>query len=100
MFKIIAIKKSFGKRSLQIIQKAILMTITRLKSLYCDLKNKYNTSYILTSKLKQDALENLLCEIRSRSGLNDHPTLLNALCRFRMIILGKSLPQFKHGINM
>lgn len=46
--------------------------------------------YLLTSKINQDALENLFSQLRSRGGLNDHPSPLNALFRIRLIILGKN----------
>lgn len=78
-----------GKRSLQIFQKGILLSIQSLKCLYADLHNKYEIEYILTHKLNQDALENLFSQLREGGGLNDHPTPLNALYRLRMIILGK-----------
>lgn len=35
-------------------------------------------------------MENLFSQLRSRGGLNDHPSPLNALYRLRMIILGKN----------
>lgn len=45
---------------------------------------------MLTSKTNQDALENLYSQVRTRGGLNDHPSPLNAIYRLRMIILGKN----------
>lgn len=49
-----------------------------------------NLKYLLTSKINQGALENLFSQLRSRGGLNDHLSPLNALHRLRMIILGKN----------
>lgn len=51
---------------------------------------KNGLKYLLTSRINQDALENLFSQIRSRGGLNDHPSPLNALFRIRLIILGKN----------
>lgn len=53
--------------------------------MFADLQTDFNLSYILTHKLNQDAVENIFCQIRSRGGLNDHPTP-----RLRAIILGKT----------
>jgi len=51
---------------------------------------KNGLKYLLTSKINHDALENLFSQLRSRGGLNDHPSPLNALFRIRLIILGKN----------
>lgn len=78
-----------GKFALQIFQKAILMQINGTKILLKILKEN-GLKYLLSSKINQDALENLFSQIRSRGGLDDHPTPLNAIYRLRMMILGKS----------
>jgi len=78
-----------GKFGLQIFQKAILMHINCTKLLFKILQQS-GFKYLLTSKINQDALENLFSQLRSRGGLNDHPSPLNALFRLRMIILGKN----------
>lgn len=78
-----------GKNSLQIFQKGILMYINGTRYLLKILK-EYGLNYLLTTKINQDALENLFSQVRSRGGLNDHPTPLNALYRLRMIVLGKN----------
>lgn len=46
--------------------------------------------YVLTSKINQDALENLFPQIRSKGKLNDHMYPLNALYQLQMIILSKN----------
>lgn len=78
-----------GKSCLQIFQKGILMHINGTRHLLNVLKEN-GLSYLLTSKINQDALENLFSQIRSKGGLNDHPSPLNAIYRLRMIILGKN----------
>jgi len=77
-----------GKFGLQIFQKAILMHIKGTK-LFFKILQQSGIKYLLTSKINQDALENLFSQLRSRGGLN-HPSPLNALFRLRMIILGKN----------
>lgn len=78
-----------GKKNLQLFQKAVIMHTNGMKSLLQILKEN-NLKYLLTSKINQDSLENLFSQLRTRGGLNDHPTPLNALFRLRMIILGKN----------
>jgi len=80
--------RCIGKIGLQIFQKAILMHISGTKALLKVLQQN-GLKYLLTSKINQDALENLFSQLRSRGGLNDHPSPLNALFRIRLIILGK-----------
>lgn len=78
-----------GKTSLQTFQKGILMSINSLKGLQKDLAERYSLPYILTHRVNQDALENFFSQLRTRGGLDDHPSPLNALHRMRMVILGK-----------
>lgn len=52
---------------------------------------------MLTHRLNKDALDNLFSQIRTRGGLNDHPTPLNALFRIRMTILGKNQCDLKNN---
>ncbi|CAI6375222.1 unnamed protein product [Macrosiphum euphorbiae] len=80
--------RCIGKQNLQLFQKALIMNINGTK-LFLQILMENNLKYLLTSKINQDALENLFSQLRSRSGLND-PSPLNALHRLRMIILGKN----------
>ena len=73
-----------GKNYLQTFQKGILMYINGTRHLLDILKDN-GLNYLLTSKINQDALENLFCQLRSRGGLNDHPSPLNALHRFCLL---------------
>ncbi|KAJ8950612.1 hypothetical protein NQ314_007838 [Rhamnusium bicolor] len=45
---------------------------------------------ILTHRLNQDCLEKFFSQLRTRGGLHDHPSSLNALYRIKMILLGKN----------
>lgn len=78
--------KCNGKFGLQIFQKALLMHINGMK-LLLKIVQGHGLKYILSSKVNQDALENLFSQLRTRGGLNDHPSPLNALYRLRIRIL-------------
>lgn len=81
--------RCIGKQSLQLFQKALLMNINGTK-LVLQIFMEYNLKYLLTSKVNQDALENIFSQLRSGGGLNDHTSSVNALHRLRTIILGKN----------
>jgi len=76
---------------LQTFQKGVIISCKSLQRLYIYLKEKYDIKFILTHRLNQDSLESLFSQLRSRGGLNDYPTFLDALYRLRMIMLGKNL---------
>lgn len=90
MFESISVLRCKGKKKMLPFQKGILLSISATKGLLAYVKNEYKMSYILTHRLNQDGLENLFSQIRTRGGLNDHPTPLNAIHRLRMIIFGKN----------
>lgn len=89
MYQTFLSMRCVGKFGFQIFQKAILMHINGTKILFKILQQS-GFKYLLTSKINQDALENLFSQQRSRGGLNDHPSPMNTLFRLRMIILGKN----------
>jgi hypothetical protein len=75
---------------MQVFQKGIIISCTSIQALYTKLVEKYNISYILTHRLNQDSLENLFSQLRTRGGLHDHPSPLDAIYRVRLILLGKN----------
>lgn len=85
------------KTTLQTFQKGCIVSIKSLKALLQDLKEKYSVNYIMTHRLNQDVIENLFSQIRTRGGLNDHPTPLDALHRLRILILGKNQCNIKNN---
>lgn len=99
-YKTIKGMRCIGKISLLTFQKGILMSITSLKSLFQDMKQKFDCSYILTHRLNQDSLESFFSQIRSRGGLHDHPSPLNAIYRIRMIVLGKNPGVVQEKVNI
>ncbi|KAG5894304.1 hypothetical protein JTB14_015544 [Gonioctena quinquepunctata] len=52
-----------------------------LKELSEELEKRYGINFILTSELNQDAVENSFGQLRSRGGLDDHPTPMDLLFR-------------------
>jgi hypothetical protein len=88
-----------GEKSLQLFQKGCIISIMSLKELLKNLKTSCEVKYILTHRLNQDCLENLFSQIRTRGGLNDHPTPLDAIYRLRMIILGKTQGLLQKNTN-
>lgn len=100
MYELIFSMRCNGKNTLQTFQKGILISITSTKLLFEDLKQKYNIDYILTHRLNQDSLESYFSTIRSRGGLHDHPTPLNAMYRIRIIVLGKNPGVVQDKLNI
>uniref|UniRef100_Q7M4J6 P element homolog (Lu-P1 element) n=1 Tax=Lucilia cuprina TaxID=7375 RepID=Q7M4J6_LUCCU len=78
-----------GRKSLEPFQKGILMTNRALVMLYDDVK-KYDMTYILTNRLNQDVLEHFFGAIRSKGGLNDHPSPQDFKFRLRKYILARN----------
>jgi len=90
MYNLMESMRCIKKRALQVFQKGIMIGIKSIKGLFEDVQAIYKSRYILTHRVNQDALENLFSQLRTRGGLNDHPTALNALYRLRTVILGKN----------
>lgn len=91
--------KCVNKKSLQIFQKGVIMSTKSIISMFDDLKIDMGITYILTSKLNQDSLENFFSLVRSGGGLNDHPTPLECIYRMRMIVLGKNTGRLRTNTN-
>ena len=90
MYTLMKTMRCTGKASLQVFQKAVMLSIQSLKDLRLEMEINYQKPYILTHRLNQDLLENFFSQIRTRGGLHDHPTPLQCMYRVRMIILGKN----------
>jgi hypothetical protein len=70
-------------------QTGIIVSINSTLDLYKDLKEE-GLSYLITSRLNQDALENLFSQIRALGGNNHHPTSVDTINRIRKICLTKN----------
>lgn len=99
MLNVMTTMRCCGKQSLQLFQKGCAISILSLQNLYEDVRVNYDRQYILTHRINQDCLENLFSQIRTRGGLNDHPTPLEAIYRLRMIILGKTQGVLQKNTN-
>lgn len=87
------------KQNLQSLQKALLMNINGTK-LLLQILMENNWKYLLSSRINQDALENLFSKSQSRGGFKEHPSPLNALHKLRMIILGKNIDIVSSSSNI
>lgn len=68
-------------------EEAILINNKALDLLF-EYVQKFDMDYILTSRLNQDVLEHFFGAIRSKGGLNDHPSPKDFKYRFRKYITG------------
>ena len=71
-------------------QAGILVSIKSIFELYDELK-KEGASYILTSRVNQDILENTFSKVRYMGGNNTHPTAANVCDRLRMLCVSKNV---------
>ena len=69
-----------GKAVKMPFQAGILVSIKSIFELYDELK-KEGASYILTSRVNQDILENTFSKVRYMGGNNTHPTAANVCDR-------------------
>ena len=83
------------RKSKKPFQKGIIISIESILSLYEEMKTE-GYSYLLTSRLNQDCLENLFSRIRGMGSNNSHPTPVEAMNRVRLLTIGKD-PQ--HIVN-
>ena len=79
-----------GKAVKMPFQAGILVSIKSLFELYDELK-KEGASYILTSRVNQDILENTFSKVRYMGGNNTHPTAANVCDRLRMLCVSKNV---------
>ena len=71
-------------------QSGILVSIESVRSLLRELKSE-DVSYILTSKVNQDALENHFSSVRFVGGSNSHPTAALFCDRIQMLCVSKNI---------
>ena len=66
------------------------MSINSTLDLYQELKNE-GISYLLTSRLNQDGLENFFSQVRALGGNNSHPSTVETINRIRTLCLTKNV---------
>ena len=71
-------------------QRGWLVTIDAALELVDKLKRKYNATFLLTTRINQDALENLFSRIRYIGGADTHPGSVEFMSRLRLLVLGQS----------
>lgn len=76
-----------GHDSLLPCQNAFLMDCHSLEDMYSELKKELDISYILTTHLNQDCLENYFSKIRGISH-DPHPDCVQFIQRLRLLLLG------------
>ena len=80
-------KKSQRKKPFQT---GIIVSINSTLDLYQALKNE-GISYLLTSRLNQDGLENFFSQVRALGGNNSHPSTVETINRIRTLCLTKNV---------
>lgn len=63
------------------------MNINGLKLLWSMLRSEHNISFLLTSRLNQDSLENLFSVIKGRGGHRDNPDQLHFHSAFKQVLV-------------
>ena len=64
-----------------------LMDINALQMIWSVLKSEYKLSFLLTSRLNQDSLENLFSVIRGRGGHRDNPGPIHFQSAFKQVMV-------------
>lgn len=88
-----------GRNRMLPFQKGILVSISSIFGLYEDL-NVIGVSYILTTRLTQDALESLFSQIRGIGVFYDHPSPSEFINRLKHILLANKLPNLSKKVNI
>ncbi|KAF4526811.1 hypothetical protein B566_EDAN015137 [Ephemera danica] len=63
-----------------------VLSIKSILSLWADLEEEEDVSFLLTSRLNQDPLENLFAVLRQRSGNNNNPTAMQLRQNLQTVI--------------
>ncbi|KAG5860697.1 hypothetical protein JTB14_020641 [Gonioctena quinquepunctata] len=71
-----------------------------LKELFEEMEKRYGINFIPTSKLNQGAVENLFGQLRSRGGLDDHPSPISLLYRLRLVVSVFKVAEVEPTINV
>lgn len=85
------LSRFLGHKQLLPCQKALIVAGHEMPKLFNFLQNKYNISFILTSRLNLDALEIFFSCVR-RIGANVHPDCSDFEARIRILLLGLDVP--------
>ncbi len=87
METLIKTMKIKGKKTMLPFQKGILMSINAIKGLHEACSNQ-GLTFIMTTHVNQDNLENLFSRIRCITANNTHPSPVEAMRRLRILLIG------------
>uniref|UniRef100_Q7M4J7 P element homolog (Lu-P2 element) n=1 Tax=Lucilia cuprina TaxID=7375 RepID=Q7M4J7_LUCCU len=79
-----------NKKVLEPFQRGVVITNKALIMLHEYVGERFNMQYICTSRLNQDVLEHFFGALRSKGGLNDHPSPKDFKYRMRKYILARN----------
>ena len=79
-----------GNLSRKPFQAGIIVSIKSVKALYLEL-NEEGAEYLLTTRVNQDCIENLLSCVRAMGGSNSHPSPVETINRIRKACVCKNL---------
>lgn len=85
------LKNGKPKSALLPCQKGFIVSIKSSVDLFKALSDNHSVSYLLTSRLNQDALESFFSRIRACGGANQHPSPPEFRYRLRLILLGSHI---------
>lgn len=76
-----------SRKSMLPFQKGFIISINSLLGLYQQMKTKHDVTYILTSRLNQDCIENFFSRIRGLGAFYNNPTPFEVRNRIRLLLL-------------
>ena len=88
-----------SRTSLLPFQQGLIQSINSLIGLYKYVSENFEIRYILTYKITQDSLENFFAQMRSIGHSYDHPTPLEFIYRFRILIFMKNFSTIQFSKN-
>ena len=91
MRKLILTMKIHGKSYMLPFQKGILISIEATQGLF-KIMQENGLSFLLTTRVNQDNLENVFSRIRAMTGNHQHPSPVEALRRLRILMIGQDPP--------
>ena len=83
-------QKSVKPKAIPLFIQGIITSSKSLISLFDELKERYEMSFILTSRLNQDLVENFFSRIRALGGTHTQPNALEFMQRFRLLVISNS----------
>ena len=82
-------EKGYRQKAKMPWQYGLMCSVRATRSLYKELVVNGPFTFLLTTKLNQDCIENLFSRLRALGGDNVHPTPLEAMRRMRILLLVK-----------